>query len=118
VSTSASAPLHAAIAELDQQGLSAKAIAARLGCSVRTVHRARSKRRAAGDTWTWTEPEPDPVAVERAAAGDPPAELTWRERRAAIAQCDEWGLPAHITAARVGCSRETVHYARRRRAAA
>lgn len=114
----APAALHAAIAELDQQQLSAKAIAEQLGCSQRTVHRARSKRRANGDTWTWTEPEPDEAAVERAAAGDPPAELTWIERRAAIEQCDRWGLPVPITAARVGCTTETVYYARRRRAAA
>lgn len=109
---------HAAIAELDRQGLSAQTIAQQLGCSQRTVHRARSQRRANGDTWTWTAPEPDEMAIERAAAGDPPAELTWVERRAAIAQCDQWGLPVRITAERLGCTTETVHYARRRRAAA
>lgn len=114
----APAVLHAAIAELDQQGLSAKAIAERLGCTPRTVHRARAKRRASGDDWTWTPPEPDEAAIERAAAGDPPPGLTWVERRAAIAQCDQWGLPVRITAARVGCTTETVYYARRRRAAA
>lgn len=108
---------HAAIAELDQQGLSARAIAEQLGCSQRTVHRARSQRRAAGDNWTWTAPEPDEAAIERAAAGDAPTELTWAERRAAIAQCDRWGLPARITAERVGCTRQTVYYARSRRAA-
>ncbi|WP_159106697.1 helix-turn-helix domain-containing protein [Streptomyces rishiriensis] len=105
------------IAELDQQGLSAAAIASQLGCSQRTVHRARSKRRAAGDTWTWTAPEPDEAAIERAAAGDPPAELTWVERRAAIEQCERWGLPVRVIAARVGCTTETVYYARRRAAA-
>lgn len=109
--------LHAAIAELDQQGLSARAIAAQLGCSPRTVHRARARRRAQGDTWTWTPPVPDEAAIERAAAGDPPPGLTWMERRAAIAQCDQWGLPARITAARVGCTRQTVYYARSRAAA-
>jgi DNA invertase Pin-like site-specific DNA recombinase len=109
---------HAAIAELDRQGLSARAIAERLGCSQRTVHRARTKRRAAGDDWTWSAPEPDEAAIERAAAGDPPADLTWVERRAAIAQCDQWGLPVRITAARVGCTRQTVYFARARRAAA
>ncbi|MER5584063.1 helix-turn-helix domain-containing protein [Streptomyces asoensis] len=109
---------HAAIAELDRQGLSAQAIARQLGCSQRTVHRARSARRAAGDNWTWTAPEPDEAAIERAAAGDPPAELTWVERRAAIEQCDRWGLPVRVTAARVGCTPETVYYARRRRRAA
>lgn len=103
---------HAAIAELDRQGLSAQAIAAQLGCSQRTVHRARSQRRAAGDDWTWTPPEPDEMAIERAAAGDPPADLTWVERRAAIAQCGQWGLPARTTARRVGCTRQTVYYAR------
>lgn len=114
----APAALHAAIAEYDQQGLSAKAIADRLGCSQRTVHRARAKRRAAGDDWVWTAPEPDEVAIERAAAGEPPEGLTDAERRAAIARCDQWGLPARITAARVGCARQTVYYARARRASA
>ena len=108
------ATLHDAIAELDQQGLSAQTIATQLGCSQRTVHRARSKRRAAGDDWTWTAPEPDEIAVERAAAGEPPTDLTWIERRAAIERCDQWGLPARITAARVGCTRQTVYYARSR----
>ena len=112
------ADLRAAIAELDRQGLSAAAIARQLGCSQRTVHRARSRRRAAGDAWTWTAPEPDEAAIERAAAGDPPAELTWIERRAAIEQCERWGLPVPVIAARVGCTTETVYYARRRRAAA
>ena len=109
---------HAAIAELDRLGMSAKAIAEELGCSPRTVHRARSMRRAAGDSWSWSLPEPDEAAVERAAAGEPPEGLTWVERRAAIAQCDRWGLPAPVTAARVGCSRQTVYYSRSRRAAA
>ncbi|MFJ9633720.1 helix-turn-helix domain-containing protein [Streptomyces sp. NPDC101175] len=109
---------HAAIAELDRQGLSAQAIAKQLGCTPRTVHRARSKRRAAGDIWIWTGPEPDQVAIERAAAGEPPEGLTWIERRAAIAQCDQWGLPAAVTAARLGCTRQTVYYARSRRTAA
>jgi transposase-like protein len=107
---------HAAIAELDRRGLSARAIAAQLGCSQRTVHRVRSRRWAAGDDWTWTAPKPDEAAVERAAAGEPPADLTWVERRAAIAQCDRWGLPASVTAARVGCTRQTVYYARRKAA--
>lgn len=107
---------HAAIAELDRQGLSARAIAEELGCSLRTVHRARAQRRAAGDDWSWAEPELDEAAVVRAAAGDPPEGLTWVERRAAIAQCDRWGLPARVTAVRVGCSRQTVYYARSRRA--
>ncbi|MFJ4473194.1 helix-turn-helix domain-containing protein [Streptomyces sp. NPDC089424] len=109
---------HAAIAELDGQGFSARAIADRLGCSQRTVHRSRAQRRAAGDDWTWAEPEPDEAAIERAAAGDPPAGLTWVERRAAIARCDQWGLPVRVTAERVGCSRQTVYYARSRRSAA
>lgn len=107
-----------AIAELDQLGLSAAEIARQLGCSSRTVHRARSLRRQAGDRWTWAAPEPDEVAVARAAAGDPPPGLTDAERRAAIAQCDQWGLPASVTARRVGCSRQTVYYARSKRTAA
>ncbi|MFF1544129.1 helix-turn-helix domain-containing protein [Streptomyces sp. NPDC058291] len=41
------AELHAAIAQLDQQGLSAAAVAAQLGRSQRTVHRARRRRAAA-----------------------------------------------------------------------
>ncbi len=113
----APAALRAAIAEYDMQGLSAQAIAARLGCSPRTVYRARSKRRAAGDDWTWSAPEPDEMAVARAAVGEPPKELTWVERRAAIEQCDRWGLPARVTAKRVGCSRQSVYYARSRRTA-
>lgn len=106
---------HAAIAELDLLGLSAQQIAQKVGCSPRTVHRARAKRRAAGDTWTWTPPEADEMAVERAAAGDPPRDLTWIERRAAIDLCDQWGIPARITASRVGCTRQSVYYARARR---
>jgi hypothetical protein len=93
------AELRAAIAELDHDGATARAIARQLDCSR-------------------TPPEPDEAAIERAAAGDPPPGLTWMERRAAIAQCDQWGLPAHITAQRIGCTTETVHYARRRRYAA
>lgn len=116
MSTLSPRQLHAAIAELDKQGMSASAIAARLDCSPRTVHRARSKRRAAGDGWTWAPPEPDEMAIERAAAGDPPPSLTWVERRAAIDRCDQWGLPARTIAARVGCTRQTVYYARSRRA--
>ncbi len=112
------AELHTAIADLDRDGATARAIAQQLGCSTRTVHRARARRRAAGDDWAWTPPEPDEAAIERAAAGDPPPGLTWMERRAAIARCDQWGLPAHITAQRIGCTTETVHYARRRRYAA
>lgn len=108
----------AVIAALDRQGWSAREIAEELGCSPRTVHRARSRRRAAGDSWTWTPPEPDEIAIERAAAGDPPAELTWVERRAAIARCEQWGLPARAIAARVGCARQTVYYARSRSSAA
>lgn len=102
---------QAAIAQCDVQGASARDIAAEVGCSARTVHRARANRRA-DDNWTWTPPEPDEAAVERAAAGDPPEELSPAERRAAIAQCDRWGLPAPITAERVGCTRQTVYYAR------
>lgn len=109
---------HDTIAELDRLGLSAKDIAQQLGCSQRTVHRARSKRRDAGDDWTWSAPEPDFAAIERAAAGDPPPGLTDAERRAAIVQCDRWGLPAAETARRVGCARQTVYYARSKRAAA
>jgi DNA-directed RNA polymerase specialized sigma24 family protein len=109
---------RAAIAELDQQGLSASEIARQLDCSQRTVHRARSQRRAEGDGWIWSALEPDFAAVARAAAGDPPLGLTDAERRAAIAQCDRWGLPAAETARRVGCARQTVYYARSKRSVA
>lgn len=109
---------QAAIAELDREGLSSREIADRLGCTQRTVHRARAKRRADGDTWTWSPPEPDEMAVERAASGDQPPGLTWIERHAAIALCDKRGVPARITAARLKCTRQTVYYARSKRAAA
>jgi hypothetical protein len=55
---------------------------------------------------------PDEVAIERAAAGDPPERLTPRERRAAIALLDRQQLPAAVIAERVGCSQRTVHRAR------
>jgi IS30 family transposase len=121
--TAGSVPLtseerHTLIAELDRQSWSAKAIAEELGCSPRTVHRARARRRAGGDAWEWALPEPDEAAVERAAAGDPPVGLTWVERRAAIARCDRWGLPVAVIAERVGCARQTVYYARQRLSAA
>lgn len=109
---------HAAIADLDRQGLSAAQIADRLGCTQRTVHRARAKRRADGEDWTWTGPQPDEMAVERAASGDQPPNLNWMERHAAIALCDERGVPARIAAARLGCTRQTVYYARSKRTAA
>ncbi|MFL4947539.1 helix-turn-helix domain-containing protein [Streptomyces sp. MMS24-I31] len=108
---------RAVIAEYDELGLSSKEIADLLGCSRRTVHRARSKRRAAGDDWTWTGPEPDHAAVARAVAGDPPDGLTPAERHAAIAQCDRLGLPTWVIADRVGCSTQAVYYARAKRAA-
>jgi DNA-binding NarL/FixJ family response regulator len=38
---------HAAIAELDRQGLSSRAIAEELGCTRQTVYYARTKRAAA-----------------------------------------------------------------------
>jgi hypothetical protein len=106
---------HAAIAELDRQGLSSKQIAEQLGCTQRTVHRARAARRATGDDWTWAPPEIDEVAIERAASGDQPAGLSWIERRAAYALCDQWGVPARITASRLGVTRQSVYYARGRR---
>jgi hypothetical protein len=62
--------------------------------------------------------QPDPVAVARAVAGDPPARLTPRERRAAIRQLDAWQLPAAVIAERVSCSPRTVHRARSRQQAA
>lgn len=105
-----------AIAPCDDEGMTAREIAEQVGCSPRTIHRARNKRRADGNDWAWTPPEPDEAAVERAAAGNPPADLSPAERHAAIAWCDQWGLPARITAERVGCARQTVYYARNKAA--
>jgi transposase len=118
VNRSGAAQRHAAIAKYDRQGLSAQEIAKRIGCTPRTVHRARAKRRANGDNWTWALPEPDEMAIERAASGDQPPGLTWIERRAAYELCDQRGVPARITASRLGVSRQAVYYARSRRQAA
>lgn len=62
--------------------------------------------------------QPDPAAIERAAAGDPPDRLTPRERTAAISQLDAGQLPAQTIAARIHCSKRTVHRARGRTKAA
>jgi hypothetical protein len=72
--------------------------------------RVRKKARA-----NYTPVQPDEVAIQRAAAGDPPDRLTPRERAAAIRQLDRRQLSAAVIAERVRCSRRTVH---RRRAAA
>jgi len=56
----------------------------------------------------------DQVAVERAVAGDPPARLTPRERRAAVAELTRRGLSAPQIAARVHV---TVRAVERNRAA-
>jgi hypothetical protein len=61
--------------------------------------------------------QPDQAAVERAAAGDPPDRLTFRERHAAIAQLDRWEYPAVVIAERVRCTPRTVHRARNQQAA-
>jgi hypothetical protein len=53
--------------------------------------------------------QPDEVAVDRAAAGDPPERLTPRERQAAIARLDRWDLSAAVIAERVRCTPRTVH---------
>lgn len=50
----------------------------------------------------------DEIAIVRAVAGDPPARLTPRERRAAISQLAGWGNSARQIADRVGCSERTV----------
>lgn len=62
--------------------------------------------------------EPDWVAIERAAAGDPPGRLTPRERATAVAQLDKQRLPARLIAERVRCSKRTVHRVRSRQRAA
>lgn len=59
--------------------------------------------------------EPDWVAIERAAAGDPPDRLTPRERAAAVTQLVNRQLPARLIAERVRCSKRTVHRVRARR---
>jgi DNA-binding NarL/FixJ family response regulator len=74
----------------------------------RECNRIRARRPAA---------EPDEVAIERAAAGDPPERLTPRERRAAIARLDRQQLSSAVIAERVRCSRRTVHRARSEEAA-
>ncbi|MDJ0342219.1 helix-turn-helix domain-containing protein [Streptomyces sp. H10-C2] len=50
----------------------------------------------------------DTVAVERAAAGDPPARLYPAEREAAVLRLRRHELPVPVIAARVGCSERTV----------
>jgi len=75
-----------------------------LACS-----RARNRAWAAAN---YTPAEPDEIAIERAAAGDPPDRLTPRERHAAIAQLDGRDLSAAVIAERVRCSKRTVYRAR------
>ena len=75
-----------------------------LACS-----RARNRAWAAAN---YTPAEPDEIAIERAAAGDPPDRLTPRERHAAIAQLDCRDLSAGVIAERVRCSKRTVYRAR------
>lgn len=71
----------------------------------REVHIRRAKAAAV----------PDDVAVERAVAGDPPPRLTHHERRTAVLRLDAWGYSADQIAARVGCTKRTVHRIRARR---
>lgn len=67
----------------------------------------------------WHGPaEPDPVAIERAVSGDAPAQLTSRERQAAVLALIARDLSAPQIADRIGCSQRTVHRARSRTAAA
>ncbi|WP_412078990.1 helix-turn-helix domain-containing protein [Streptomyces xanthophaeus] len=61
---------------------------------------------------------PDPAAIERAASGDPPARLTYRERAAAVQNLTRLGLSAQLIAERIGCSKRTVHRVRSRTATA
>ncbi|MFD4596785.1 helix-turn-helix domain-containing protein [Streptomyces sp. NPDC058464] len=77
--------------------------------------------RSRNQTWhatNYTPAQPDEAAIERAAAGDPPARLTPRERHAAITRLDSWQLSAAVIAERVRCSERTVYRARSKEAAA
>lgn len=76
------------------------------GCT-RIRHRAVQRR-------AYIPAQPDEMAIERAAAGDPPERLTPRERHAAIRQIDRTDLSAAGIAQRVRCSKRTVHRARSR----
>jgi hypothetical protein len=81
----------------------------------------RACARIRSRTWfdaNYTPAQPDEAAIRRAAAGDPPNRLSPRERHAAIQQLDAWQLPASVIAARVRCSKRTVHRARTKGAAA
>ncbi|MEU3613436.1 hypothetical protein ABZ725_14130 [Streptomyces sp. NPDC006872] len=72
---------------------------------VRASNRAAQRR-------AYIPAQPDEVAVDRAAAGDPPARLTPRERHAAIRRLDRQPLSAPAIAGRVGCSTRTVQRVR------
>lgn len=61
--------------------------------------------------------QPDEMAIERAAAGDPPDRLTPRERHAAIRRLDRRDYSAAVIAERVRCTPRTVHRARSKAAA-
>lgn len=56
----------------------------------------------------------DEMAVERAAAGDPPARLTPAERAAAVLQLTGKGLTNEVIAQRIRCHPRTVYAARQR----
>ncbi|WP_405941577.1 helix-turn-helix domain-containing protein [Streptomyces sp. NBC_00207] len=62
--------------------------------------------------------EPDPAAIERAVAGDPPARLTPRERKAAVLALTKRNVAAWRIAEQIGCSKRTVHRIRSQYAAA
>jgi len=88
----------------------------------RQTNRAASARRYDRSRLTQTPhryqpPEPDWAAIERATAGDPPERMTPRERAAAVAKLESWGLKTRLIAGRTRCHERTVYRIRARLAA-
>lgn len=73
--------------------------------------RIRSREWAADN---YAPAEPDPIAIERAAAGDPPDRLTPRERHVTVLLLTRKKFPASVVAERARCSKRTVHRLRNR----
>lgn len=84
----------------------------RVSNQARYQPRPRKPKPSTPRTRKWQPVQPDPIAIERAAAGDPPDRLTPRERHAAIQQLTRWQVPVQTTAERVRCSERTVWRAR------
>ncbi|MFB7736235.1 HNH endonuclease [Streptomyces sp. NPDC056112] len=98
-----SAQLIVAVAELDRQGLTAKAIAEELDCTQRTVYRARAKLRAGWDP----EREGSPTVDDRGdrarlAPGVLPAERFWAKTRIAV------DCPCHLCVATEDASAKCI----------